>query len=298
MKRNLLGVAIALLLAAPCLSAPARARQQDKPEAPKIIRKSGGVLQGSAIRRVEPTYPPTALAAKVSGTVVVEVTLAEDGKVIAARAISGHPLLKDAAVNAARGWEFTPTQLNGEPVKVIGTIAFNFHLDYKEEIEKVRQEIAQRPNDPKLYDELGHLYANAGEYQQALEACQQALTLRPDYARAWMGIARAYEGMQRHDEAIDAYKRFVQLDPDSMDAYGILRQIGVIYFNTQRYQEAVETWKQAIAKRPDDESIYRMLVEAYLRLGDRESAMAQYRLLKERQSPMAEELLKQINGQQ
>jgi protein TonB len=48
------------------------------------------------------------------------------GAVIAARAISGHPLLKDAAVDAARQWQFTPTSLSGVPVKVIGTLSFQF----------------------------------------------------------------------------------------------------------------------------------------------------------------------------
>jgi TonB family protein len=95
---------------------------------PGIIRKSGGVLQGSATKRVEPSYPPLAKAASVSGPVVVEVTVDEFGSVISARAISGHPMLKDAAVDAARGWRFTPTLLSGAPVKVIGTITFNFNL--------------------------------------------------------------------------------------------------------------------------------------------------------------------------
>jgi protein TonB len=93
---------------------------------PRIIRKSGGVLQASATRRVEPKMPPLAKAANVTGAVVVEVTVDEDGNVIAARAISGHPLLKDAAVSAAREWKFAPTQLSGVPVKVIGTLTFNF----------------------------------------------------------------------------------------------------------------------------------------------------------------------------
>ena len=95
---------------------------------PKIIRKSGGVLQGSATKRVEPVYPPLAKAARVSGAVVVEVTVDEDGNVISARAMSGHPLLKDAAVAAARQWTFAPHKLSGVPVKVIGTITFNFNL--------------------------------------------------------------------------------------------------------------------------------------------------------------------------
>jgi protein TonB len=84
------------------------------------------VLQGEATRRVTPTYPALARAARVSGAVVVEITIDENGNVISARPISGHPLLKDAATQAARGWKFNPTKLSGQPVKVIGTIQFNF----------------------------------------------------------------------------------------------------------------------------------------------------------------------------
>jgi protein TonB len=91
-----------------------------------IIRKSGGTLKESAIRRVEPTTPPRAKEASVTGVVIVEVTVNEEGDVIAARAISGPALLRDAAVSAARRWKFTPTQLSGRPVKVIGTLAFTF----------------------------------------------------------------------------------------------------------------------------------------------------------------------------
>jgi TonB family protein len=98
------------------------------PAPPKVVRKSGGVLQGSAVKRVEPTYPPLAIAAEVSGMVVVEITVDEEGKVIAASAVNGHPLLRGAAVEAARQWQFTPTTLQGEAVKVVGTLTFNFAL--------------------------------------------------------------------------------------------------------------------------------------------------------------------------
>lgn len=102
--------------------------KQEKLTPPRILRKSGGVLEGSAITRVTPVYPPVARAARVSGAVVVEVTVDEVGNVMSARAISGHTMLKDAAVAAARGWKFTPTQLGGVPVKVVGNITFNFNL--------------------------------------------------------------------------------------------------------------------------------------------------------------------------
>lgn len=93
---------------------------------PKMIRVSGGVLSGKALERPQPPYPEMARAADIQGAVVVEVTVSEQGQVESVRALSGHPLLRDAAVEAERGWVFTPTVIQGFPVKVIGTITFNF----------------------------------------------------------------------------------------------------------------------------------------------------------------------------
>jgi protein TonB len=95
---------------------------------PKQIKVSGGVLQGSALKRVQPQYPPIAKAARASGAVQVQVTISEEGRVIDAQVISGHPLLRDAALQAARQWAFKPTELSGVPVKVQGILTFNFTL--------------------------------------------------------------------------------------------------------------------------------------------------------------------------
>jgi TonB family protein len=88
----------------------------------------GSVLQGHAVYRAEPLYPAAARNERVSGTVIVEVTVNETGNVISTRAVCGPDLLVPAAVEAARNWRFTPTLLSGVAVKVIGTITFNFHL--------------------------------------------------------------------------------------------------------------------------------------------------------------------------
>ena len=87
---------------------------------------SGGVLNGKAISLPNPPYPPVAKAAKASGTVVVQVIVDENGNVVSAEAVSGHPLLRAAAVAAARGAKFSPTKLSGQPVKVSGVIQYNF----------------------------------------------------------------------------------------------------------------------------------------------------------------------------
>jgi TonB family protein len=92
------------------------------------IKQSSGLLQGSAALRVQPEYPFEAKKNRAQGSVLVEVVVDECGRVINARALSGPNDLKAAAVSAARQWRFTRTKLARRPVKVIGTITFNFHL--------------------------------------------------------------------------------------------------------------------------------------------------------------------------
>jgi protein TonB len=87
---------------------------------------SGGVLNGKAISLPKPAYPPIARAAHASGTVVVQVLIDENGNVVSAHAVSGHPLLQAVAVGAARQAKFSPTKLSGQPVKVTGVIQYNF----------------------------------------------------------------------------------------------------------------------------------------------------------------------------
>ncbi|HKZ77850.1 MAG TPA: energy transducer TonB [Pyrinomonadaceae bacterium] len=87
---------------------------------------SGGVLNGKAINLPKPPYPPIAKQAHASGTVVVQVVIDENGNVISAHAVSGHPLLQAVSVAAARQARFSPTKLSGQPVKVTGVITYNF----------------------------------------------------------------------------------------------------------------------------------------------------------------------------
>lgn len=89
---------------------------------------SGGVLNGKAISLAEPKYPAAARAVRASGTVNVQVTIDENGDVVSATAVSGHPLLRASAVEAARASKFSPTMLAGKPVKVTGILVFNFKL--------------------------------------------------------------------------------------------------------------------------------------------------------------------------
>lgn len=106
----------------------ATAKQQNETPEPKKIYISGSVLQGNAIKKVQPKYPKEAKKARVSGAVQVQVLIAETGKIISAEAISGPELLRKDSVKAAKKWVFKPTELSGVPVKVQGILTFNFTL--------------------------------------------------------------------------------------------------------------------------------------------------------------------------
>ncbi len=90
---------------------------------PKV---SGGVLNGKAKTLALPEYPAAARAVGAGGAVSVQVLIDEDGNVVSATAVSGHPLLRAAAEKAAMQSTFGQTMLSGNPVKVSGVLTFNF----------------------------------------------------------------------------------------------------------------------------------------------------------------------------
>jgi TonB family protein len=90
-------------------------------------RVSEGVLLGNAITKVSPLYPDSAKRVNAWGEVQVLVVISENGRVSAARAVSGHLLLRKAAVAAAQQWVFAPTKLSGAVVPVQGILTFVFN---------------------------------------------------------------------------------------------------------------------------------------------------------------------------
>jgi protein TonB len=92
------------------------------------IKIGGSVQQAKLIRQPRPVYPPLAKQARISGTVQLSAVIAKNGTIQELKAVSGHPLLIPAALEAVRQWVYQPTLLNGEPVEVQTTIDVNFTL--------------------------------------------------------------------------------------------------------------------------------------------------------------------------
>ena len=100
--------------------ADAAARARAKLVAP--VRVGGQIKAPTKIKDVKPVYPAIARSARVAGVVTIEATIGADGKVIDAKVVRSVPLLDQAALDAVRQWEYTPTLLNGVPVPVVVTV--------------------------------------------------------------------------------------------------------------------------------------------------------------------------------
>jgi periplasmic protein TonB len=95
---------------------------------PTRVRVSQGVTQGLLINHPQPTYPPLAKQARISGQVVLQAEISKDGSIQKLQVLSGHPMLVPSAVEAVKRWKYKPYILNGEPVEVETTITVNFTL--------------------------------------------------------------------------------------------------------------------------------------------------------------------------
>jgi protein TonB len=95
---------------------------------PQKLRISSGVAEGLLKAKVDPQYPQMARIAHVQGDVILQATISKSGAIENLRAVSGHPILIQAAMDAVRQWRYAPYTLNGEPVEIETTITVKFHI--------------------------------------------------------------------------------------------------------------------------------------------------------------------------
>ena len=93
------------------------------------MRVGGAVQSWNLISQVAPIYPPLAKQARIQGEVVLETLISREGDVTNLKVVSGHPLLVDAALTAARQWKYRPTLLNGQAVEVVSQVTVPFKLE-------------------------------------------------------------------------------------------------------------------------------------------------------------------------
>jgi TonB family protein len=261
-----------------CLSCVAAAHgSQHTQKVPEgIIRKSAAVLREEAIKRVEPTYPPLARATKVTGSVTVEIFIDYEGNVASARAIAGHPLLKDSAVVAARQWKYRPTEVSGKPVRVIGTLVFKFSLEGQPDREhypanpsigELRQKVHDHPDSYKARFDLGAAYFSADRLNEAISELREAIRIDPKSQEALMKLGSAYVKLGDDDAAAEAFSRTIQIDPDYFENDGAYLGLGLICIRKAQYEEAIMNFTKVLSISPQLANAHLGLGVAYAMLG-------------------------------
>lgn len=117
------------------LSPPATTPRLDAPivDVPVPVSRDpipvgGAVESPRKVHHVAPLYPAIARASRQQGTVVLEATIAKDGRVTGARVLRSNALFDQAAIDAVRQWRYTIPTLNGVPVDVTMTVTVTFSL--------------------------------------------------------------------------------------------------------------------------------------------------------------------------
>jgi periplasmic protein TonB len=95
---------------------------------PSTLKISQGVSQGLLIKRVQPTYPPSALTMRIQGAVQLEATINKEGNITNLKTVKGDPVLARAASAAVKQWRYKPYYLDGAPVEIQTQITVNFKL--------------------------------------------------------------------------------------------------------------------------------------------------------------------------
>jgi tetratricopeptide (TPR) repeat protein len=161
-----------------------------------------------------------------------------------------------------------------------------------EAIEADSQAIRLKPDYAQVYYNLGVVYDKLNRSDEAIEAYNQAIRIRSDYAKPHLGLGVVYGKLSRPADAIEAYNQAIRIDPYYAEAYN---NLGVSYGRLARWPQAIDACKNAVRIKPAYAEAHANLGSAYLAIGDKNSALAEYNILRSLNLQFANDLFKEIN---
>ena len=191
-------VAASLLAGVLAFASPLLAQEQP------LVAGADGVPVPKKTKAVKPAYPAEALAQGLRGIVILDLLIDAQGRVASTSVVRSVPGLDEAAIAAARQWEYEPTRVDGKPVSVRLTVPITFTLALPalardSGVPELRQGVA--PAFPQGTSDAGHVSAE--------------VTLEGD---GRVGTARVVEGNEPWAGALLAALQTWRFSPPPEDA--------------------------------------------------------------------------------
>ena len=120
---------------------------------------------------------------------------------------------------------------------------------------------------------------------------RSALQIDPGYAKVHLSIGREYMRVGRDRQAIEAVQSAIALRPSLVEAH---RLAGEIHARLGEQGEAIDAFRAACELSPEDDTLHVHMIRTYLAAGYREEALAEYKYLQDRSSPLADLLMNEI----
>jgi TonB family protein len=213
------------------------AAAQPSQNSAKTIRIGDSVAQASLVKQVTPVYPAIAKTAHISGTVVLHAVIGTDGKIADLQYVSGPPLLMKSAMDAVHQWEYRPTALNGEPVRVDTTISVVFTLGGTPDAGSGDASPSTAPGGTDAdasrtaaaidgnYRADAVQFLDSTHYRQTAQAAmrQMSTTIRPQ-------LIAAFPATPNRDKIVDEYLERLEELPNSPEFTEMIIRIYVKYF--------------------------------------------------------------------
>lgn len=166
---------------------------------------------------------------------------------------------------------------------------------YQEAIDSYKHAVDGWAIDPAEYTDsyinLGNLYYELDLYDEAKEAFKEAIRVNPDYYLSYLGLGFVYLELNFYDEAKDIFKEVIRLNPNLSDGYF---GIGVVCLLESFFEDAIQPIQQAISIDPTNAIYHYVLGCIYIEIGDKSSALDEYRILKELDVEIANDLFDHI----
>jgi TonB family protein len=246
-----------------------------------VVHLSEEALRKSLVELPEANYPAEAKLANVEGKVEVHVIINEKGQVTAARAISGSPLLTEAAAKAVGKARFAPHKLTTQPAQVFGLLTYEFSLAREStavietpDTEKLvttdvrASEYRVSPSIPPIETFSSSVRNDAAWAETENTLSNSAPTARdPMVSGTSLEKGIASLSAANYEAAVGYFRQIIQRDPSNASAY---YQLGLAYSSMGKHQETINAYKKAIELSrtiATADAFYR-LGSAYLATGD------------------------------